>query len=413
MKIQMLDIIRKGFVASIALGVGVAHQAVGAADALAKPEPAPQICVPASEWFVPSSKTIVTTPALVAKIATNKVVLLGEFHDDEDHHRWQLYTLAALYALRPDLSIGLEMLPRSLQPVLDRWVANQLSESEFLKQARWSEVWSFDAALYMPLLHFARINHIPMYALNVDKKLIRKVGELGWAAIPKAEREGVNDPAAASEEYLKLLAGSFQMHGKPHQDAAPNTDLRKNPAFARFVQSQQLWDRAMAQIIADVALRKNPPLVVGIMGSGHMMNQFGVPQQLAALGIKETAVLIPWDNQIDCAELTAKFADAVFGLPDSKETDDKKPRLGVAIEQRDNGVSVTNTIDGSIAQLAGIKAGDVIVEVAGLTKPRVNDLVDTVQHMAPGSWLPIVLKRAEKQIEVIAKFPRNPPSAVQ
>lgn len=370
--------------------------------------PQAEICVPPSTWLVPGTKTILSTPALVSRMAGNRVVLLGEFHDDEDHHRWQLHTLAALYAARPDLSMGVEMLPRAVQSVLDRWVAGQLSESEFLKEVRWGDYWSFDPALYMPLFHFARINHIPIYALNVDKKLIRKIGEQGWASIPQAEREGVTDPAPASEDYISLLAGSFQMHGKPHQNGAPSADdVRKNPAFLRFVESQQLWDRAMAQVIAEAAQRKNPPLVVGIMGSGHMMNDFGVPEQLAAMGIKDVAVLIPWDNQIDCAELTANFADAVFGLPEVKEAADNKPRLGVAIEPNDSGVSVTQVTADSIAQLAGIEAGDVIVEIAGLVKPKVSDVVDAVQHMEPGTWLPIAIKRAGKQIEVIAKFPRN------
>jgi uncharacterized iron-regulated protein len=29
-------------------------------------------------------------------------VLLGEQHDDEDHHRWQAQVLAGLHALRPN-----------------------------------------------------------------------------------------------------------------------------------------------------------------------------------------------------------------------------------------------------------------------------------------------------------------------
>ena len=399
---------RQGVVALLGFWLSIAsHNAY--AQAPQAEEPQTQSCVPTSKWLVPGSKAVLSMPSLVAKMAASKVVLLGEFHDNADHHRWQLYTLAAFYAVRPDLSIGLEMLPRAAQPVLDQWVANQLSESEFLTKVRWSEYWSFDPALYMPLFHFARINNIPMHALNVNKKLIRKVGEQGWAAIPKAEREGVSDPAAASEEYLKSLAGSFQMHGTPHQDKVPNDEaLRKNPAFMRFVESQQLWDRAMAQSMAEVALRKNPPLVIGIMGSGHMMNDFGVPQQLNAMGIKDTAVLIPWDNQFDCAELTAKFADAVFGLPETKEPQDEMPRLGVAIEQNEAGVSVMSVVNDSIAQRAGIEAGDLIVDVAGLAKPRVGDLVNTVQHMAPGTWLPISVKRAGKPLDVIAKFPRKP-----
>ncbi|BBM05218.1 hypothetical protein HAALTHF_05730n [Vreelandella aquamarina] len=79
--------------------------------------------------------------ALLAQAAQRQVVLLGEQHDAIDHHRWQLHTLAGLHALREDMVIGLEMLPRSAQPVLDHWVAGQLTETELLTQSEWEEAW--------------------------------------------------------------------------------------------------------------------------------------------------------------------------------------------------------------------------------------------------------------------------------
>jgi hypothetical protein len=121
-------------------------------------------------------------------------VLLGEQHDQDDHHRWQLQVLAALHAQRPDMAIGFEMFPRRLQPVLDRWVAGQLSVREFITQAEWEQVWNFPPQLYLPLFEFARINRIPMIALNVDQKLTRAIADKGWQGVPAAEREGVGRP---------------------------------------------------------------------------------------------------------------------------------------------------------------------------------------------------------------------------
>ena len=42
--------------------------------------------------------------------------------------------------------IGFEAFPRRVQPVLERWVAGQLSESEFLAQSDWRNVWRFDVS---------------------------------------------------------------------------------------------------------------------------------------------------------------------------------------------------------------------------------------------------------------------------
>ena len=87
----------------------------GAAHAQSCPEPA--------VWTLPGGERprVAAATALLDDMAQRDVVLLGEVHDEMDHHRWQLQTLAALHARRPDMVIGFEMFPRRVQPVLDRW----------------------------------------------------------------------------------------------------------------------------------------------------------------------------------------------------------------------------------------------------------------------------------------------------
>jgi uncharacterized iron-regulated protein len=132
---------------------------------------------------------------LVAKTA---VVLLGESHADVDHHHWQLHTLAALHGRGGNIVIGFEAFPRRLQTVLNDWVEGKLTDQVFLKASEWQQVWGYDAAFYMPLFQFARLNSIPMIALNVERSLVARVGREGWEAVPPSEREGLSDPAPAS-----------------------------------------------------------------------------------------------------------------------------------------------------------------------------------------------------------------------
>ena len=61
-------------------------------------------------------------------------MLLGEYHDRPDDHRWQLQTVAALAAEHPAVVLGFEMFPRRAQPVLDRWVAGELDERALLRE---------------------------------------------------------------------------------------------------------------------------------------------------------------------------------------------------------------------------------------------------------------------------------------
>lgn len=169
-------------------------------------------CTTPGLWLRPSDGTRLDAPAFLAETAGRAVVLLGERHDQAEDHRWQLQTLAALHSRRPDMVLGFEAFPRSVQPVLDCWVAGDLTEAAFLEQVRWQEVWGFDPALYLPLFHFARMNRIPIQALNVERALVRRVGREGWDSVPEEERRGLSAPAPALPAYLDRLAETYGEH---------------------------------------------------------------------------------------------------------------------------------------------------------------------------------------------------------
>ena len=179
---------------------------------------------------------------------------------------WQLHTVAALHGRGGNVVIGFEAFPRRLQSVLDDWVAGKLTDEAFLKASEWRQVWGYDAALYMPLFQFARLNRIPMIALNVERTLVAQVGQKGWEAVPVSEREGLSDPAPARLAYQRELAHVYLMKktmppgarslsavqgaSLPEPDEAAVTEAVTQPEFKRFVEAQLTWDRAMAEALA-------------------------------------------------------------------------------------------------------------------------------------------------------------------
>lgn len=359
-------------------------------------------CLSPGQWYTPAGERTVAIalPTLLKNLAATRVVLLGERHDDADHHRWQLQVIAALHAQQPNLVIGIEMLPRRAQPVLDQWVAGQLTESDLLTRTEWARVWGFDASMYLPILHFARLNRIPVAAVNVDRAIVSEVGAKGLAAVPEEQREGVGAPAAARRAYRDRLEQVFREHGSSSDGAA---------AFDRFVQAQLFWDRGFAEGLAAAAKRPGDPLVVGIMGSGHLAHGDGVPHQLADLGFPGSAVLLPVESDTPCHDLPAGLAQAVFALapvPASKTT--AKPLLGVQLEPGADGVRIADVTAGSVADKAGLKAGDVLRQVASRPVKESRDVVAAVARQAPGTWLPVTVARDGGQIELVAKFPPEP-----
>ena len=355
-------------------------------------------------WTMPSPKgpIEVGARAVLQDAAKRSVVLLGESHDRADHHRWQLQTMAALHALRESLVLGFEMFPRRVQPALDRWVAGELDEAEFFKASDWANVWGFETELYAPLFNFARLNRIPMLALNVERSFVREVGRRGFDATTDAMREGVSRPAVPPPAYVRELHALYLEH--PGAGKAGEND----PAFQRFVEGQLTWDRAMAEAIRGALVRNPGRQVVAVMGQGHTAPG-AVPHQLRDLGVTDVAILLPWERSAACEGLTPQRATAVFGVDgfDARQSR-APPRLGIALASSDRGdVRIDRVAAGSIAESAGLRDGDVVLSIAGAAVAAASDVQRVVGQQSPGTWLPIRVRRDGAELELIAKFPQQ------
>nr|WP_246591763.1 ChaN family lipoprotein [Aminobacter anthyllidis] len=248
-------------------------------------------------------------PELMREVAQSNVLLLGETHDRYDIHRWQLHVCTAMRTLRNDIAIGFEMFPRRLQPVLDDWVAGKLDQQAFLEAAEWGKVWGFPAELYLPIFHFCREFGVPMLALNCYRELVTRVGKEGWDAIPLDDRDSLTPSAHATPAYRQYL---FDITGGG--SPARKVTSPEAPEFDRFVRAQQTWDRAFACNIAKARMTDKPPLVIGIIGRGHLEYGHGTPFQLADLGIGKVTTLLPNDTALVDGTRIKGIARAMFRL---------------------------------------------------------------------------------------------------
>jgi hypothetical protein len=247
------------------------------------------------------------------------------------------------------------------------------------------------------------MNRIPMVALNIDTSLRRAVAKKGLSGVPENEREGITAPAAPSSAYLDYLLPIYAEHerdGKKKGEA-----LKDDPDFRRFVEAQQLWDRAMAQAIHSAADRPEKPLVVGIMGSGHIKHGRRTPS-IEGPRLPRSVPCRPdpgrpvgnWLAEQLTRSSAAPGGGAMNELP--------RQRPGIRLKWcRMAAPACWRGEKGSIAEAAGIRDNDLISEAAGTQLKRLDDITGIVKRQAPGTWLPLKLKRDGDIIELIAKFP--------
>jgi uncharacterized iron-regulated protein len=342
-----------------------------------------------------ASRSTVTQEESFAELARQRVVLVGESHDDPGHHLVQLQIIKALKSRNNRLAIGLEMFPSHLQPQLDRWVAAEMDENTFLDAVEWYSTWGFAAELYMPILRFARDKQIPLVAMNIDRDIVHQVRMQGVDGVAETTRRQLPTMAPASVAYRARLQKVFDSH--PMMSRMGN--------FDRFVEAQLVWDGVMAVRIFDW-LRENPDgLLVGLAGSGHIIHGHGIPHQLRSLEVRNIATVLPWTTGDEMLE--PQSADYVWGVA-KPELGPPPVRFGIFLEDKGAVVHIIKVVDDSLAAKAGLLAEDQIIQLNGQTISSRHMLVRLTRSLDWGDMATLTIVRAGEEKSFAIELVQEP-----
>jgi len=107
----------------------------------------------------------------------------------------------------------------------------------------------------------------------------------------------------------------------------------------------------------------------------------------------------------DAGLLARIFAGLEATDPGPVPAAEPKPRLGVVIETADKRVRIVRVTKNSVAERAELAKGDVIAAAAGVEVRRNQELIAIIQRQAPGTWLPLKVRRNGRTLDIVAKFP--------
>lgn len=258
-----------------------------------------------------SSGAPVAADQLQGRLRTAQVIYVGEHHNDALSHHAQLFVLSQVYRLPEqghDVAVGLEMLPRRLQPQLDAYLAGSIDESGFLSAVSWARTWGFDFALYRPLFDFCRTHGLRMYALNAPRELPRAVRQKGLDGLSPEEQAQLPSgaPWPMPDPHRRFVRSIFDQH-----PADPKADpALRQAAFERFYAAQLIWDESMAQAVADI-LRPGPEnprpphRLIVLAGVGHV-GPYAMPARAERRGVRAALTFSP---QVDEKEAPSPATD--------------------------------------------------------------------------------------------------------
>jgi len=235
---------------------------------------------------------------LIDQLISRDLIFIGEVHDNPEHHLIQVQILQALMARHGPLTVAMKFFQEPQQPIVDRYMQGNSTESVFLKEVNWNRHWSFDYHFYRPLMFTVRERGGKILAINAPSDIVKKVARSGLNGLDPNERvQLASSIDLDNENHLAYLQEAYKEDA--HQDL-------KN--FDYFYQAQCVWEDTMAENIAEYLKKNKEPMVI-LTGNGHIINKFGIPDRtFGRIPVDmSTIVLYPLADQLTITNETADY----------------------------------------------------------------------------------------------------------
>ncbi|MBX9633815.1 MAG: ChaN family lipoprotein [Magnetospirillum sp.] len=258
--------------------------ALAAAPALAASPPPPFTTTMAAtnplagRIWLPASGEFISFDDLVRRAQAADAVLLGETHDNPDHHALQAWMLRRVLENGKHPLVAFEMFDASQQERLDKHLAdNPLDAAGLGAAVAWEKSGWPAWDNYRPIAEAALLGGSPLAPANLAKADLRKIAK---GDIPETlSHLGLSvplDPATQQAMANEIVAGHCGM-------------LPAN-LVPGMVQVQRARDAIMARALADGLTGQGSAVLIA--GAGHTRSDRGVPVQLAAIAPAKRSLAI-------------------------------------------------------------------------------------------------------------------------
>lgn len=264
-------------------------------------------------WSAASSG-FVTAQELGTKLALTRYILLGEIHDNPDHHLWQAWAIRTISKLRgarivegaPQADfIAMEMLNVDQYPGIDKFygrdaeVPRVRKPRAFGRMVDWKNSGWPDFEIYEPIIAQAMHEQLALVPASPSRTSNRSVSTQGLEkALSEAERQRM---ALDNDLPGPLQTALIDEIREGHCNMMPDKHL------PRMAEVQRYRDATMADALLSSGDHKGAILIAG---NGHIRSDRAVPYFLRARGIASSQIAT-----VAIVEVSEKETDAAAYLP--------------------------------------------------------------------------------------------------
>ena len=197
------------------------------------------------------------------QLAPARVIYIGETHNKDSDHEYELDVLKGLRARNVRFTVAWEMFEVPQQGLLDAWDEHHLSTESLLQKTDFQAHWGSFSVLYEKILRWTQAENVASLALNAPAGLSHKLA-MGTPLDP--------DERAQLPDGFHPLPGGLEHFGE-QMAQAPHASAN----LENFYKAQLLWEQTMATRIADYLAAHPDGKLVVLIGRGHVEGGFGVP----------------------------------------------------------------------------------------------------------------------------------------
>lgn len=206
----------------------------------------------------------------IRRAAAARTVILGEAHDNPDHHRLQAEVLAAMLRAGRRQALAMEQFDREHQAALDGTLRSGERDAERIADAGKFDRRGWNWPDYRPLVELAAAHSLPILAANLSREDARALMRSGRVA------EGLKPASAELRARLEhdIVEG--------HCGVRPPENVLRG-----MVEAQRARDAQMAATLEGAGEAG----AVLIAGAGHARRDRGVPAYLSGAAREQTLAI--------------------------------------------------------------------------------------------------------------------------
>jgi uncharacterized iron-regulated protein len=217
----------------------------------------------------PATGEMLSPEALAGLLAATDMALLGERHDNPDHHALQAWMLRRMIEAGRRPAVAFEMMSSDQAPAIAAHLATAPRDAAGLGAALgWEKSGWPDWRLYSPIAQAAMDAGLPVVAANLPRETTRAISK-GNPPEGLAARLGIDRPLPPA-----LAADMVEELKSSHCNQLPES------AVAPMMAVQRARDAAMAEAMAAAAGTPGTDAAALVTGSGHARSDRGVPLHL-------------------------------------------------------------------------------------------------------------------------------------